>query len=179
MKLLLDTCVAKAAVETLAAAGHDADWSDTWPSNPGGDEILTRAADEGRVLVTLDQDFGELAVVHRRPHCGILRLVGLDGHEQDAACDQALRLHADTLSAGGLVTVKRTRGHPAGRPTFARRAGANCGRRRPSRWRASQRAVPAATDPAGDEKGPLSQAGPATRTLFSERKARTPSVEYL
>jgi predicted nuclease of predicted toxin-antitoxin system len=109
MKLLLDTCVAKAAVEALEDAGHDVEWTGTWPKDPGDDEILARAADAGRVLVTLDKDFGELAVVHRRRHCGILRLVGLSADEQGAACDQALRLHADTLAAGGLVTVERTR----------------------------------------------------------------------
>ena len=32
-----------------------------------------RARLEGRILVTLDKDFGELIIVHRMPHCGILR----------------------------------------------------------------------------------------------------------
>lgn len=61
------------------------------------------------MLVTLDMDFGEPAVVYRRVHRGIFRLVGLSAHEPGAACDQAHRLRADTLAAGGLVTVERTR----------------------------------------------------------------------
>ncbi|MCS7003085.1 MAG: DUF5615 family PIN-like protein [Gammaproteobacteria bacterium] len=34
------------------------------------------ALDERRVLVTLDKDFGALAVVFGKPHCGIVRLGG-------------------------------------------------------------------------------------------------------
>jgi predicted nuclease of predicted toxin-antitoxin system len=34
-----------------------------WAKDPGDEEILTQAHREGRVLVTLDKDFGELAVV--------------------------------------------------------------------------------------------------------------------
>ncbi|MGZ8218010.1 hypothetical protein [Methylomagnum sp.] len=29
------------------------------------------------MLITLDKDFGELALVRRQSHCGIIRLVGL------------------------------------------------------------------------------------------------------
>ena len=36
----------------------------------GDDEILARAYAEQRILVTIDKDFGELAIVHGRPHCG-------------------------------------------------------------------------------------------------------------
>ena len=32
---------------------------------------------DGRVLVTLDKDFGELAILHGVAHAGIVRLVGL------------------------------------------------------------------------------------------------------
>jgi hypothetical protein len=42
-------------------------WAGEWAEDPGDDEILARAHREGRVLVTLDKDFGELAVVHGQP----------------------------------------------------------------------------------------------------------------
>ena len=64
-----------AAVE-LRAEGHDVIWAGAWPVDPGDDEVLRRAHAEGRVLITLDKDFGELAVALRRPHAGIVRLVG-------------------------------------------------------------------------------------------------------
>jgi len=78
MKILLDTCVWGGVVQELMAAGHDVVWAGDWPEDPGDDEILERSHREGRVLVTLDKDFGELAIVHERPHSGIIRLVNLD-----------------------------------------------------------------------------------------------------
>src|SRR5262252_5266692 len=77
VKVLLDSCVWGGAMVALRAAGHDVEWSGDWPEDPGDDEILQRALAAGRVLVTLDKDFGELAVVRRRVHCGIVRLVNL------------------------------------------------------------------------------------------------------
>ena len=77
MKILLDTCVWGGVVQELRAVGHDVVWAGDWQEDPGDDEILERALGEGRVLVTLDKDFGELAIVHERPDSGIIRLVNL------------------------------------------------------------------------------------------------------
>lgn len=88
MNVLLDTCVWRGALRDLERAGHDADWSGDWPVDPGDDEILRRADEENRVLVTLDKDFGELAVVRGRPHRGIIRLVGFAAREQGPAVDR-------------------------------------------------------------------------------------------
>ncbi|GIL11807.1 MAG: hypothetical protein BroJett038_05270 [Chloroflexota bacterium] len=44
-----------------------------WIEDPGDDEILARAYEERRILVTLDKDFGELAVVRGTAHAGIIR----------------------------------------------------------------------------------------------------------
>ena len=86
MKLLLDSCVWGKAADKLRAAGHDVDWSGSWPKDPGDDAILARAHAEERILVTLDKDFGELAIVHGHPHFGILRLVNFSARQQAAAC---------------------------------------------------------------------------------------------
>ena len=82
MKILLDACVWGGVRAALAAAGHDVIWAGDWPSDPGDEEILDQAAAENRVLVTLDKDFGELAVRQGRAHCGIVRLVNLASREQ-------------------------------------------------------------------------------------------------
>ena len=39
----------------------------TGNEDPGDEEILATAYAEGRILITLDKDFGELAVVWRSP----------------------------------------------------------------------------------------------------------------
>ena len=109
MKLLLDSCVWGGALTRLRAAGHDVVWSGEWPADPGDEEILAQALVEGRVLVTLDKDFGELAVVRELPHAGIVRLVGLSAVHQAEMTLRVLQLHGADLAAGAIVTAEAGR----------------------------------------------------------------------
>jgi predicted nuclease of predicted toxin-antitoxin system len=56
--------------------------------------------------VTLDKDFGELAIVHGMPHCGILRLVNFSAKLQAAVCIHALNLYGKDLESGAIVTAE-------------------------------------------------------------------------
>ena len=109
MKLLLDACVWGGAAEILTTAGHDVVWAGAWPDDPGDDEILALAPTQGRILVTLDKDFGELAVVRGRKHSGILRIAGFGAREQDRICERVLARVGQELVAGAIVTAERTR----------------------------------------------------------------------
>lgn len=93
-------------MEAFEAAGHDVVWAGSWTEDPGDDEILQRAHREGRILVTLDKDFGELAIVRRRPHSGIIRLIGLAAKQQAPAGIRVLNLHGNLLQRGAIVTVE-------------------------------------------------------------------------
>jgi predicted nuclease of predicted toxin-antitoxin system len=106
VKLILDSCVWGGAVDRLRAAGHDVVWSGNWPVDPGDEEILARALADGRVLVTLDKDFGELAIVRELPHAGILRLVGLSARQQAEVTLRVLEVHANELAKGAIVTAE-------------------------------------------------------------------------
>lgn len=106
MKILLDSCVWGKARAELEAAGHDVVWCGDWPRDPGDEEILAHAHSQGRVLVTLDKDFGELAVVRGTPHSGILRLVDIAAHQQASVCIRVLALHGDELASGAIVTAE-------------------------------------------------------------------------
>lgn len=106
MKLLLDSCVWKGAADELSAAGHDVVWTGDWPADPGDEEILAFALKEARVVVTLDKDFGELAVAFRLEHAGIVRLVGFPVRLQAHACLAAIATHGDELPAGAIVTAE-------------------------------------------------------------------------
>lgn len=66
--------------------------------------------------MTLDKDFGELAVVRGLPHCGIVRLVGFAAREQAKATLQLLESHYESLQAGALVTANAKRLKPRVRP---------------------------------------------------------------
>ena len=109
MKLLLDTCVSGVARIYLTSAGHDVVWSAEWDSDPGDEEILRRAHGEGRVLVTIDKDFGELAIVRELPHAGIVRLVGLRSGQQGPVCAEVLVRYGAELRSGAIVTAGLSR----------------------------------------------------------------------
>jgi len=115
VKLLLDTCVSGVARNLLKSAGNDVTWSAEWDSDPGDEEILVRAYREGRILVTIDKDFGELAIVRGLQHAGIMRLVGLRSGQQGPVCAGVLARYGAELCAGAIVTagLSRVRIRPA------------------------------------------------------------------
>jgi len=57
------------------------------------------------VLVTLDKDFGKLAVVRGVSHCGIVRLVDVAASRQADVCRMVLKRYETDLNRGALVTV--------------------------------------------------------------------------
>jgi predicted nuclease of predicted toxin-antitoxin system len=109
LKILLDTCVSGIAVEELVRRGHNVIWSGSWPEDPGDIEILSIAHKDQRVLVTLDKDFGELAVVHGQLHSGIIRLVNVPAREQATLCSHILDKHVEDLLNGAIITADRQR----------------------------------------------------------------------
>jgi predicted nuclease of predicted toxin-antitoxin system len=71
--------------------------------------MLAYAHREGRVLATLDKDFGELAVVRRIPHSGIIRLVNISARRQAAVCQHVLERYGDLLQSGAIVPAESDR----------------------------------------------------------------------
>jgi len=115
MKILLDACVWGGARAALEAAGHDVVWAGDWEQDPGDDEILAQAHREGRVLVTLDKDFGELAIVRGIGHSGIIRLVNIPAQTQARLSIHLLETYGPALLVGAIVTAEpgRVRIRPA------------------------------------------------------------------
>jgi len=73
MKIPANENFPRVAVEALREVGHDVVWART--DMPGKDDrgILRRAQEEGRLVVTLDKDFGELAFHTGLPaECGVI-----------------------------------------------------------------------------------------------------------
>ena len=106
MNLLLDTCVWGGAANELRVLGHDVVWAGDWTVDPGDAEILSRAREERRILVTLDKDFGELAIVFGIPHCGIVRLVDFSARQQGSVCQRCLAAYGAELTTGAIVTAE-------------------------------------------------------------------------
>lgn len=109
MKLLLDSSMWGPTVVALRAAGHDVDWVGDWSSDPGDRAILERAHADGRVLVTLDNDFGELAVRQGVKHNGIIRLALTPTSLEAVVCLAAMAAFGSDLIAGAIVTASPQR----------------------------------------------------------------------
>jgi predicted nuclease of predicted toxin-antitoxin system len=73
MAFLANENFPRLAVQALRAAGHDVLWVKTEMPGASDEEVLARAQQDGRVLLTFDKDFGELAYRAKLPaECGIV-----------------------------------------------------------------------------------------------------------
>jgi predicted nuclease of predicted toxin-antitoxin system len=115
MKVLLDTCVWGTAKNELRSAGHDVVWAGDFARDPGDEEILDQAHREQRVLVTLDKDFGELAIRRGLPHSGIVRIVNFSARQQGAVCQQVLSRYGDELARGAIDGRNKSGSYPTTR----------------------------------------------------------------
>ncbi|MEZ4864597.1 MAG: DUF5615 family PIN-like protein [Caldilineaceae bacterium] len=109
MKVLLDTCVAGLVYQALLADQIDVEWTGAWEKDPGDEAILDYAFQTGRILVTLDKDFGALAILQGKPHAGIVRLVSLSSRQQIMVCRQVLERYGAILMNGAIITADRER----------------------------------------------------------------------
>lgn len=74
MKLLVDECCDAAMVASLRSDGHDVLFVIESLRGATDAEVLRRADEEGRILLTEDKDFGELVYRLKRPARGIILL---------------------------------------------------------------------------------------------------------
>ena len=73
MRLLADENFPAAAIHALREAGHDVVWVRTVAPGSDDRDVLAWTAREGRIQLTFDKDFGELARNSRLPAvCGVL-----------------------------------------------------------------------------------------------------------
>jgi len=73
MRFLADENFPGDAVTALRAAGHDVSWIRTVAPGSSDRDVLARPVAEGRILLTFDKDFGELAWRSNLPSgCGIV-----------------------------------------------------------------------------------------------------------
>jgi predicted nuclease of predicted toxin-antitoxin system len=109
MRFLVDRCAGRRLLEALRADGHDALGSWEHGTDPGDHELLARAEREGRVLVTIDTDFGHLVFVQGRPHAGLVRLPDVPPERRIALMRAILARYGAVELARSVVTVRGTR----------------------------------------------------------------------
>lgn len=74
MKFLVDVNIGVGVVNDLKAAGHDAVYVAAIDERMQDPDILKNAAAEGRIVITIDKDFGRHIFAEGLPHTGMIRL---------------------------------------------------------------------------------------------------------
>ena len=111
MKFIVDRCAGRRLAEWLSDNGHDVIDTRNIAPDPGDRVLLEMAASDGRVLITLDKDFGELIHRGELAHAGLIRLPDVRVSQRIAIVEDIIFRHGQALEEGRIVTVRggRTR----------------------------------------------------------------------
>src|SRR5262245_1364360 len=107
MRFLVDRCAGRKLAEWLRANGHDVVESRERGADPGDRTLIEWAAREGRILITLDTDFGAFLFLEALPHCGLVRLPDVPSTTRIRYVHEILERHSHALANGAVITVKR------------------------------------------------------------------------
>lgn len=108
LRILANENIPGEAVEALRRDGHDVAWGRTYAPGRTDEAVLAQAQAEGRILMTFDKDFGELAFRRELPTSSGIILFRLEtqGSAQAVALVlAALRSRSDW--AGHFSVVER------------------------------------------------------------------------
>jgi predicted nuclease of predicted toxin-antitoxin system len=105
VRFLVDRCVSRHVARHLRERGHDVAETRDRGEDPGDAQVLAWAIDEGRVLVTLDKGFGELARRRRREHPCVVRLPDVPPGEQARLIAELLNRHREETFPGAVFIV--------------------------------------------------------------------------
>ena len=110
VKFLVDRCAGRRLANWLREQGHDCvEVQSLGDRDPGDRAVLDQAVAAGRILVTIDTDFGTLIFREGVPHTGIIRLPDVPAGARIALMADVLTRFAGDLEAGALVTVRGSR----------------------------------------------------------------------
>jgi len=112
MRFLLDMNLPPAIADRLRAEAHDAiHVADAGFGSLSDRDIFTRAAEDSRIVVTFDLDFGEISGAADHPKTGVI-LLRLRRARQSYLWDRlrvAIAETGDALEAGAIVLVEDAR----------------------------------------------------------------------
>lgn len=106
MKFLVDRCAGYRLAEWLRDHGHDVAETRTRGVDPGDEAVLAWAAEEERILVTINTDFGRIIFAEGGRHCGVLRLPDVPAEARIALTEAVLKRHQKDLETAAVVTVR-------------------------------------------------------------------------
>lgn len=109
MRFLVDRCAGRRLSDWLVSQGHDAVYAVTLGEDPGDSRLLELAAQQQRILITIDTDFGALVFLGGVPHSGIVRLPDVPAASRIQLMDRIIREYQSDLIAGSIITVRGNR----------------------------------------------------------------------
>jgi len=108
IRLLLDMGIAQSTGRHLRASGHDVvHLLEEQLACLPDDQIVAKAQEEGRAILTHDLDFGRIVALSGRsvPSVVTLRLGDMTPARVNVVLDAAFRAAAPSLEKGALVTI--------------------------------------------------------------------------
>ena len=72
LKFLIDECTGKRLSLLFKNAGYDILFVGDWKPSASDEEVLQKANDDGRILISDDKDFGELVFRLEKPSTGVI-----------------------------------------------------------------------------------------------------------
>ncbi len=91
---MTDRCAGQHLADWLTERGYDTrtSWADGKP-DPGDAALLQMAFEQGRILITIDSDFGTLVFLFGAAHAGIVRLPDVPAGRRIAVMAELLARH--------------------------------------------------------------------------------------
>ena len=74
--------------------------------DPGDRVLLDWAAQESRILITIDTDFGQLVFFEHQSHSGLIRLPDVSSSERVAIIKDLIRRFQKELESHAIITVR-------------------------------------------------------------------------
>jgi predicted nuclease of predicted toxin-antitoxin system len=105
MKFLADENFPRAAVAALRESGVGVDWVTENMPGSSDEDVLACCAQEGRTLLTLDKDFGELVFRRRLPAPGGVILFRVDAATPADFADTVLSTVQSGVDWAGFFSV--------------------------------------------------------------------------
>lgn len=109
MKFLIDRCAGSTVARWLQDQGHDVVEARSLGPDPGDSVLLEWAESQGRILITIDTDFGKMIYMKRAPHSGLIRLPDVPARRRIQLLELVLNGYGSQIERGSVITVRGER----------------------------------------------------------------------
>ncbi|HKG59740.1 MAG TPA: DUF5615 family PIN-like protein [Pyrinomonadaceae bacterium] len=109
MRFLIDRCAGRLLADWLRKKGHDVVESHELGPDPGDRALLEWAANDGRILITIDTDFGQLVYTENVAHAGLIRLPDVSSGARQLILEDLLTRYEPELKDAAIITVRSGR----------------------------------------------------------------------